>query len=294
MKNTYRIPTMENIKAQYEEIIGYMSQLKTKKDILNFQKEHHVTMEINYEECELYDGKIPIEVIRCESWGDLDYIYFPVDKESFYGSVLKEPNFDIWCDLLELDFVECTTIENLEVNYEEGIKYILAHDLSKAELFEVIKVLREQLIDYSEIIDKYGIDSMIVEEYEDSMIEKEYEKEQNLLGGKNMRYTDIELNEFMLDEDNSGSFIIPDTDELVEMLDNIRKEKGYTDMVNNLENEVWYNFYLFFDISKKELSLAGTCNNSEHDDWEEYQLPISKDEKTMLLWKILEQFVKQI
>lgn len=151
----YGIPSMENIKALYEEIIPLLSELKTKEDVIAFGEKHKVTMEINYDLATLYDGKEPIECIRCESWGDLDYIYFYTDGSN--------PMFDVWCDFMEYDFIDGTCIDKLETDYTEGIKWLWLRSRERIDdLKEIIETLRSHGIEYNEMIEKYGFDSGIV------------------------------------------------------------------------------------------------------------------------------------
>ena len=155
----YLIPSLKEIKELYNEIIPMMKSLKTKDDIINFEKEHRVTIEINRDYAINYDEKEPIESIRCESWNDLDYIYVYSDN--------SEPLFDVWCDFMEYDFIQDTTIDNLEQNYIEGIKMLwYRSDTRKENLMEIIRILRQQGIDYNYMIDTFDFDVDIVEEYE--------------------------------------------------------------------------------------------------------------------------------
>lgn len=155
----YLIPSLKEIKELYNEIIPMMKSLKTKDDIINFEKEHKVTMEINRDYAINYDEKEPIEYIRCESWNDLDYIYVYSDN--------SEPLFDVWCDFMEYDFIQDTTIENLEQNYIKGIKMLwYRSDTRKENLMEIIRILRQQGIEYNYMIDTFDFDVDIVEEYE--------------------------------------------------------------------------------------------------------------------------------
>ena len=115
----YLIPSLKEIKELYNEIIPMMKNLKTKEDIINFEKEHKVTMEINR-----------------------DYA-------------------------IKYDFIQDTTIENLEQNYIEGIKMLwYRSDTRKENLMEIIRILRQQGIDYNYMIDTFDFDVDIVEEYE--------------------------------------------------------------------------------------------------------------------------------
>lgn len=163
----YLIPSMEQIKALYNEVIPLMQELKTKSDVIEFGKKHKVTMEINYDLAEKFDEGQTIEVIRCESWGDLDYIYVYAD-----GST---PLFDVWCDFMEYDFVDGTTIAKLENDYIEGIKWLWLRSKTRSEdLKEIISILRQHGVEYNDMIEVYGFETEIVEEYEDTFYEHGY------------------------------------------------------------------------------------------------------------------------
>ena len=161
------IPSMEKIRALYDEVIPMLRELKTKQDVINFGDKHHVTMEINYDFANKFDESQPIECIRCESWGDLDYIYIYTN-----GS---EPLFDVWCNFMDYDFIDGTTITNLEKDYIEGIKWLWLRSRNRKEdLMEIISILRLHGIEYNDMINVYKFDSMIVEEYEDEHYEHGY------------------------------------------------------------------------------------------------------------------------
>ena len=163
----YLIPSIEQVKALYNEVMPLLKELKTKADVIEFGKKHKITMEINYDLAEIFDESQPIEVIRCESWGDLDYIYVYPD-----GST---PHFDVWCDFMEYDFVDGTTIENLEKDYIEGIKWLWLRSKTRPEdLKEIISIMREHGIEYNDLIEVYGFDTDIVEQYEDEHYEHGY------------------------------------------------------------------------------------------------------------------------
>lgn len=155
----YLIPSIEHIKALYDEIVPLMKELKTKEDAINFGKKHNTTMEINYDLAEYHDESEPIEVVRCEAWGDLDYIYVFSNGNT--------PRFDVWCDFMEYDFIDGTTIEKLENDYVEGIKWLWLRSKTRPEdLKEIIGILREHGVEYNDMIDVYGFEAEIVEAYE--------------------------------------------------------------------------------------------------------------------------------
>lgn len=151
----YLIPSIEQIKALYNEVIPLLKELKTKADIIEFEKKHKVTMEINYDLAENFDESQPIEVIRCEAWGDLDYIYIYPD-----GSI---PHFDVWCDFMEYDFVDGTNIDDLEKDYIEGIKWLWLRSKTRPEdLKEIIDIMKQHGTEYKEMIEVYGFEADIV------------------------------------------------------------------------------------------------------------------------------------
>ena len=84
------------------------------------------------------------------------------------------------------------------------------------------------------------------------------------------------------------------TDELIETANNIRRKKGYSDLVSaENDNDVYYNFYLQFTPDSKQLELIATCNNGEKDDWATYSLPVTPKEKERLLFKIIEALLNE-
>lgn len=55
-----------------------------------------------------------------------------------------------------------------------------------------------------------------------------------------------------------------ETDELINLTNEIRKKQGNTDLVGiEYDNEVYYNFYLMFDTEKKSISIQAVCNYGE-------------------------------
>lgn len=155
----YLIPSIEHIKKLYNEVIPLMNELKTKEDVINFGKKYKTTMEINYDLAENFDESHSIEVIRCESWDDLDYIYVYSD-----GSF---SHFDVWCDFMEYDFIDGTNIKDLERDYIEGIKWLwLRNETRLEDLKEIISILGHHGIEYNDMIKVYGFKAEIVEEYE--------------------------------------------------------------------------------------------------------------------------------
>ncbi len=110
-----------------------------------------------------------------------------------------------------------------------------------------------------------------------------------------MRFKDVVLEGIQLDDDNSGNFYVPCTDDLIETMNDIRESRGNKDLVGvNYENDVWYNFFLIFVPAEKEIRLVGTANGSEKDDWISYDIGISSDEKELLMFKIIEALANEL
>lgn len=141
---SYGIPSIEHIKALYDEVIPLLKQLKTKADVIEFGEKHKVTMEINYDLAKLYDEKDPIEVIRCEAWGDLTYIYVYKD-----GS---KPKFDVWSDFYDSEFIEDINIDDLKEAYRNGIQILwFMSKNNPGDLEEIILTLHNQGMSINDI-----------------------------------------------------------------------------------------------------------------------------------------------
>lgn len=132
-KKLYKIPSLDDIESLYNEIVPMLTGLNTKDDVIKFAKKHHVTMEINYDIADRFDESESIEVIRCENWGNLSYVY--VYKDGY------KPVFDVWCDFLEFDFIEDVHIEDLHKAYVAGIQAIW-YKTPEDKLSELIDILK--------------------------------------------------------------------------------------------------------------------------------------------------------
>lgn len=106
------------------------------------------------------------------------------------------------------------------------------------------------------------------------------------------QYGQIILQNWEFDTETVVSFDVETTDGLVDAVEKQRKEKGYTDSVYD-DNEIYYNFYLQINFSKKSLSLFAICNNGEHDDYAEYQLLLTDEEEKELLLNAVETLMDE-
>lgn len=144
MTDTYGIPSLENIEALYNEVIPLLEKLNTKVDVIEFSKRHKVTMEINYDTVDNYNENDPIEVIRCEAWGDLTYIYVYKD-----GS---KPKFDVWSDFYDSEFIEDIIIDDLKESYRNGIQSLwFMSKNNPGDLEEIILTLHNQGMSINDI-----------------------------------------------------------------------------------------------------------------------------------------------
>lgn len=110
-----------------------------------------------------------------------------------------------------------------------------------------------------------------------------------------IRFQDIRLTGLEMSDETSGSYLVPATDELIDIVNKIRKEKGYTDLVEvTNDNDVYYCFYLCFNGTEKEFSLNAEVAHGEHDDFTWYEIELSQKEKKMLTWKLISQLSTDI
>lgn len=107
-----------------------------------------------------------------------------------------------------------------------------------------------------------------------------------------MRFTDIEL-KFPEKYTYYIEFLIPSTDELIAITNEIRKEYGNDDLVGAIyDNDVWYGYYLYFDIRDNSVYLKTVCNHGKNDDFGWYDIVLSQEEKEMLIWKFIKEIIK--
>lgn len=110
-----------------------------------------------------------------------------------------------------------------------------------------------------------------------------------------MRYKNITIDfvddvyEIYSDNKIESALILHSTNELIEITNNIRKERGYDDLVEvRCNNNVYYNFFLVFNTRKKEISLQAVCNHGEKDDGVCYKLPMTQNEERNLIFELIE------
>ena len=112
-----------------------------------------------------------------------------------------------------------------------------------------------------------------------------------------MRFKDIRLLNVDLGLGNGvsdGNFEVPATDELIDVVNNIRRRAGNVDIVTSEHNnDVYYNFYLYFNPVEKEINLFAICNHGKSDDYKQYDIQLFPDEERELLYKVIEALVNE-
>lgn len=113
-----------------------------------------------------------------------------------------------------------------------------------------------------------------------------------------MRFENIELESLDTDLGNGeyeGNYCVPATEELIEITNKIRERQGNTDLVGiDYENDVYYTYYLYFNTSKKEISLQASVAYGEKDDYIWYTIWLLPEEKEMLMWKVIRELLVEL
>lgn len=116
-----------------------------------------------------------------------------------------------------------------------------------------------------------------------------------------MRYTNLQVD--FVDRDfidftngeHEGNLILCGTTELIELTNNLRKEQGNEDLVGvDYDNDVYYNFYLMFDATKKEVSIQAVCNHGEKDDEVWYKLPMTNEEESNVMFILINCLAREL
>ena len=110
-----------------------------------------------------------------------------------------------------------------------------------------------------------------------------------------MRFENINLESLDTDMGNGKheeNYIVPATDELIDIVNKIRERQGNTDLVGvEYDNDVYYTYYLHFDVDKKEITLQAEVAHGEKDDYVWYTIELLPEEKEMLMWEVIGQLL---
>lgn len=107
-------------------------------------------------------------------------------------------------------------------------------------------------------------------------------------------FIDIDFLQFT-DEEHEGDIVLCTTDELIDITNQIRLEQGNIDLVGiDYDNEVYYNFYLMFNTSKRKISIQAVSNYGEKDDEVWYELPMTEEEKVNVMFQLIDILAKTI
>ncbi len=115
--------------------------------------------------------------------------------------------------------------------------------------------------------------------------------------------------------DHCGNYVICANDNLVRVTDMVRFKNHCYDLVSesrvnkikqslfsrgitipelNADNDVYYTFYLMFDLDKDETSLEAQCCNGKEDDFVFYKLPMYKEEKEGVKSWLIKQLARDL
>lgn len=100
------------------------------------------------------------------------------------------------------------------------------------------------------------------------------------------RFTNLDICDLLIDEDGKGNYYAVADEQLIDWIETLRKANGYTDFLS-MDNDIYYNFYVNFDFAKKEIKLVGVANNTEKDDYENYECKLTSEEKEYIMWLII-------
>lgn len=104
-----------------------------------------------------------------------------------------------------------------------------------------------------------------------------------------MRFENIILSELDASSDDC-SYLVEVTDELIEITNKIRERHGNTDFPD-YDNDIYYTYYLCFNVNNKEITLNASVAHSENDDYKWYTIDLLPEEKEMLMWKVIKSLV---
>ncbi len=103
------------------------------------------------------------------------------------------------------------------------------------------------------------------------------------------RFKDVKICGLYYSDDTKALYVVDATKEMIDAVNEIRKGKGFTDLVSENEKPgLHYNFTLFEDLEVCEVGLCGYVVNSENDDGEPYDIQLTDKEKENLAWKLIE------
>lgn len=114
-----------------------------------------------------------------------------------------------------------------------------------------------------------------------------------------MRFEDITLEDIDIielgEKEYEANYLVPATDELIEITNKIRARQGNTDLAGiNYDNDVYYTYYLIFNTDKKEISLQAEVAHGEKDDFVWYIIDLFPEEKEILMWKVIRKLLTEI
>lgn len=106
----------------------------------------------------------------------------------------------------------------------------------------------------------------------------------------------INYEDIIIHENEDGvDFGVTATDELIEIVNEMRKKKGERDLVGwEFENDVYYNFYLNVFLPYEDITLIAVPYGSERDEGCLYFPHLTEEDKKEISYKVIAALLKNI
>lgn len=106
------------------------------------------------------------------------------------------------------------------------------------------------------------------------------------------RFTNLDIYDVIFDADGDGIFDVVADEQVIDWIETLRKANGQEDFLST-ENDIYYNFYVIFSFSKKEVELIGIANNTEKDEYVYYECQLTPEEREYIMWLIIYELSKR-
>lgn len=106
------------------------------------------------------------------------------------------------------------------------------------------------------------------------------------------RFTNLDIYDVIMDADGEGSFSVVADEQVIDWIETLRKANGQEDFLL-MENDIYYDFYVTFSFKKREVKLIGVANNTEKDDYVNYECKLTPEEKEFIMWLIIYELSRE-
>lgn len=106
------------------------------------------------------------------------------------------------------------------------------------------------------------------------------------------RFKNMDINDVIIDADGVGSFNVTADEQVIDWIETLRKANGQEDF-RSIKNDVYYDFFVTFNFRQREVRLIGVANNTEKDDYMNYECQLTPEEKEYIMWLIIYELSKE-